>query len=400
MAELSTERDCLIWGGRVVIPASLREKVKQELHVGHAGCVRMKQLARLYVWWPGLDKELEELARSYIRCTEKRAAPPQSAVHHWERTRAPWQRVHADFAGPIDGTMLLVVVDSFSKWIEAIPMKSTTAGRTIHELSVLFSRFGLPQQLCTDNGPQFTSEAMASFTRRLGIRHIRLAPTPQARHRRKCFWGRNIRSKLDLLLPDNDTKMASKQEQLMAGKPVRQFRSDDTVTQDSDWQPAAESSTGTTVEDSKVVEAPAIRQPDVRTPTKTDHTGMPGPVNEDSGEREQAGPATGGVTPSRQRVSPGHEMSPVPGGVHGRGQLSAEGGQSTGAGQAAEGGGPHEMRKRSTRQRKEPDRYQATIILEAERGGRRRRSEKEDNRRLGSAGCVKCGVSNLCAAGT
>ena len=89
MTELSTEGDCLMWGGRIVIPASLREEVKKELHVGHAGCVRMKQLARRYVWWPGLDKELEELARACPGCTEKRAAPPHSPVHPWERTSGP-----------------------------------------------------------------------------------------------------------------------------------------------------------------------------------------------------------------------------------------------------------------------------------------------------------------------
>ncbi|KAK8392810.1 hypothetical protein O3P69_014921 [Scylla paramamosain] len=171
MAQLSTEGDCLMWGGRVVIPVSLREKVKNELHVGQAGCVRMNRLPRWCVWWPGLDKELEELARSCIKCTEKRAAPPQCAVHHWERTRAPWQRVHADFAGPINGTMLLVVVDSFLKWTEAIPIKSTTAERTIHEFSALSSRFGLPPHYLVSLDYLLTSEEMASFTRRVAPYH-------------------------------------------------------------------------------------------------------------------------------------------------------------------------------------------------------------------------------------
>ncbi|KAF0305703.1 hypothetical protein FJT64_022708 [Amphibalanus amphitrite] len=46
--ELTTEADCLLWGGRVVIPSNLRDTVKRELHEGHFGCTRMKQLARRF----------------------------------------------------------------------------------------------------------------------------------------------------------------------------------------------------------------------------------------------------------------------------------------------------------------------------------------------------------------
>ena len=75
--ELSTDGDCLMWGGRVVVPEKLRNRVLQELHAGHLGAGKMKQLARRYVWWPGLDAELESLARDCGACVEKRAAPPK-----------------------------------------------------------------------------------------------------------------------------------------------------------------------------------------------------------------------------------------------------------------------------------------------------------------------------------
>ncbi|XP_043229711.1 uncharacterized protein K02A2.6-like isoform X3 [Amphibalanus amphitrite] len=75
--ELSTDGDCLLWGGRVVVPTKMRNRVLQELHAGHLGSGKMKQLARRYVWWPGLDTELESLARVCGSCVEKRAAPPK-----------------------------------------------------------------------------------------------------------------------------------------------------------------------------------------------------------------------------------------------------------------------------------------------------------------------------------
>ena len=174
--ELTTEADCLLWGGRVVIPSNLRDTVKRELHEGHFGCTRMKQLARRFVWWPGLDAELEALARGCQACVSKRAEPPQATRHPWEPTDGPWQRVHADFAGPLKGTWFLVMVDSFSKWAEMIPMKTTTSERTVAVMRTVFARLGLPLVLVTDNGPQFTSQEFAQFASSNGIRHVRVAP--------------------------------------------------------------------------------------------------------------------------------------------------------------------------------------------------------------------------------
>ena len=58
--ELSVHAGCLLWGFRVVIPPQGREKVLNVLHESHPGFVRMKSLAKSYVWWPKMDPRLEK----------------------------------------------------------------------------------------------------------------------------------------------------------------------------------------------------------------------------------------------------------------------------------------------------------------------------------------------------
>ena len=74
------------------------------------------------------------------------------------------------------GKMILVVVDSHSKWIEAIPMDTSTSEATISKLRGLFATHGLPEVLVTDNGTNFTSAEFAEFCKRNTVKHVRTAP--------------------------------------------------------------------------------------------------------------------------------------------------------------------------------------------------------------------------------
>ena len=88
-AELTIEGNCILWGVRVLIPAPLQERVVQELHQGHPGIVRMKSLAHSRVWWPGIDKDLEDCAKACRTCQAIRSAPPKAPLHPWEWPTAP-----------------------------------------------------------------------------------------------------------------------------------------------------------------------------------------------------------------------------------------------------------------------------------------------------------------------
>ena len=114
--ELTVEGGCVLWGIRVVVPEKWREKLLLELHRDHPGICKMKSIARSYMWWPGMDKNIEDLAKSCLDCQAVKKAPPVAPLQPWEWPSRVLQRVYVDFAGPFKGAMFFVAVDAYSKW--------------------------------------------------------------------------------------------------------------------------------------------------------------------------------------------------------------------------------------------------------------------------------------------
>ena len=174
--ELSVQQGCILWGPRVVIPPQGRKDMLKELHQEHLGSTKMKQLARSYVWWPGLDRDLEELSVSCSICLSTRASPKKAPLHPWDWPEKPWIRVHVDYAGPVMNTYFLVIIDAHSKWIEVLPTRDTSSTATINLIRNVFAHFGLPMTLVSDNGPNFTSREFNQFLEKNGIKHVTSAP--------------------------------------------------------------------------------------------------------------------------------------------------------------------------------------------------------------------------------
>ena len=175
--ELSIQDGCILWGNQVVIPPQGRTQLLQELHECHPGVSRMKSLAQTFVWWPGLDKDIEQTVAHCTECQRNRPLPPTAPLHPWEWPSQPWSRIHMDFAGPIaGGHMLLIIVDVHSKWIEVHVMSSSTSSATIGNLRVTFAQLGIPRSIVTDNGPCFVSAEFKQFLSKNGITQITSAP--------------------------------------------------------------------------------------------------------------------------------------------------------------------------------------------------------------------------------
>ena len=78
--ELSVHDRCVLWEDRVIVPPAGHNVVLEVLHDGHPGVTKMKQLARSIVWWPGIDKDLENKVRQCEQCALAQKSPVH--VHH------------------------------------------------------------------------------------------------------------------------------------------------------------------------------------------------------------------------------------------------------------------------------------------------------------------------------
>ncbi|XP_053698983.1 uncharacterized protein K02A2.6-like [Sabethes cyaneus] len=159
----------------MVVQPSLRQAVLKDLHVAHIGIVKMKGLARSFVYWPRIDADIENTVKSCFECTRQAHAPPKFSEHHWQYPKGPWERIHIDYAGPVANSMLLIVVDAYSKWLEVKVTNSTTTAATISIMDELFSRNGVPVTVVSDNGPQFTAEEFKVFLRNSGVQFHKLS---------------------------------------------------------------------------------------------------------------------------------------------------------------------------------------------------------------------------------
>ncbi|XP_062537710.1 uncharacterized protein K02A2.6-like [Armigeres subalbatus] len=228
---LAIVSDCLTYGERLVIPSKFRDRVLRVLHKGHPGVERMRSIARNYVYWPGIDEQINHRVRTCVECSRAAKTNSKTNMESWPTPEKPWQRIHADYAGPVDGNYYLIVVDAFSKWPEVISTKPQTTSTTVAMFREIFSRNGMPETLVTDNGTQFTSEDFEAFCSNSGILHLKTPPYhPQSNGLAERFvdtfkrglrkspaellLGRKLRTSLDLLKPPTSfyKQAESKQE--------------------------------------------------------------------------------------------------------------------------------------------------------------------------------------------
>lgn len=176
---------------KLCLPESKRLQVLQQNHdaptAGHLGIAKTIARVASKYYWPGMQHDIKSYVRRCQSC-QSHKVPQQQPAGKMGTTHAshPWEVVCIDIVGPITrssqgNTVILVMQDKYTKWIEMKAMRTAKTETVIKILkeSVLL-RFGCPRVIISDNGSQFTSQAFGDCLREFGVEHQRTPPySPQ-----------------------------------------------------------------------------------------------------------------------------------------------------------------------------------------------------------------------------
>jgi transposase InsO family protein len=164
---------------RPIIPVADRRRIFDVIHqLAHPGTKATIRLISARFVWCGMAKQITAWCRDCVNChTSKASLQPPSPVQSIPVPAARFTHIHVDLVGPLptsaEGhTHLLTMVDRSTRWLEAIPLRGTTAAAVADSLIAgWISRFGVPSTITSDRGAQFTSALWSALCSRLGINH-------------------------------------------------------------------------------------------------------------------------------------------------------------------------------------------------------------------------------------
>ena len=169
---------------RIIVPQALRQRILRLAHRGHPGIVRMKQKLRCSYWWPAMDAEAESHVRHCIGCQASSKSADKVYAKADKSVPVPeevWTKIALDITGPFvvapsNQKYIVAAIDYTLKFAAIHSCTDITSESILRWLDGLFCDFGLPEQIVTDNGRQFTSEKFENFLADRDIQHVRTTP--------------------------------------------------------------------------------------------------------------------------------------------------------------------------------------------------------------------------------
>ena len=188
--ELSIDDGLILKGNQVVIPLTLQDHYLNQLHSGHQGINRSQQRARTCVYWPNMNKYIEERIQHCSECQQFQASQPRELQMPVNTPPIAWHTLGSDLF-TLDGKDYLIISDYYSKY-SLVELLTTTSGQKVADISRhIFASFGIPNTIISDNGPQFIGAAYQQLLRDFDITQITSSPHHPMSH---GFIERQIRS--------------------------------------------------------------------------------------------------------------------------------------------------------------------------------------------------------------
>ena len=173
--DISYQDGLLLKSDKVIVPKVLRSEMLSRIHESHLGINKCKQRARELLFWPGMSTQIEELVARCEMCATHRPINSREPMIVSESPSRPWEMVGCDLF-EFRGTYYLVCVDYYSKWPEIARLDDLSSKTMVTHLKSMFARYGIPDVVRSDNGPQFASQVFEDFQKSYGFKHLTSSP--------------------------------------------------------------------------------------------------------------------------------------------------------------------------------------------------------------------------------
>ena len=172
--EVSTSKN------RPYLPKTLRSTIFSIIHnLSHPSIRVTRKLITAKYFWPGMNKDINTWSKCCIPCQKSKVTRhTKSPIGEFSIPKGRFDQVHIDLVGPLPQsrgyTYLLTMIDRFSRWVEAVPIKNINASTVAEKfITIWISRFGVPRIVTTDQGTQFESRLFKELLNLLGNHKIR-----------------------------------------------------------------------------------------------------------------------------------------------------------------------------------------------------------------------------------
>ena len=173
--EMSVQNGLIFKGDRVLIPLSLQSDIKRSIHssyIGIDGCLRH---ARECVFWPEMSSEIRKYISTCETCCKFATEQPKETIMPHDIPDRPWQKVGIDLCESETG-----VPHNCRLFLKLLGDRSIRKHNNLHHHpQVHFARYGIPCQVISDAGTQFTSSAFKHFSEKWDFKHLMASPGNQ-----------------------------------------------------------------------------------------------------------------------------------------------------------------------------------------------------------------------------
>ncbi|XP_055870283.1 uncharacterized protein LOC129923423 [Biomphalaria glabrata] len=168
----------------LVVPKGRRKLILENAHssplAGHMSVKKTKLRIYSEFYWPGVDKDVKQLVRCCDPC--QRAKVPgragKAVLGKMDRQGVPFRKFAIDLVGPLPMTeskhrYILTMIDTFSRWPEAVPLRNIETTTVIEALYSVCTRIGFPEAILSDNGSQYGSDLYTEVCKFFNVKIIK-----------------------------------------------------------------------------------------------------------------------------------------------------------------------------------------------------------------------------------